>query len=154
MSRSSPKAAAAAKLLDEARGLSGDFDRLSQAVAGRVGLSQTDLLAMDLISRDHEVTAGQLARELNLTTGAITGLIDRLQTAGLARRANDPKDRRRVLVRATVKEQRISELYRPLASGLRRAIDDYSEDELAMLTEFLSKLRSVLRATTETIDSK
>jgi len=117
-------------------------------------LSQTDLLAMDLISRDHEVTAGQLARELNLTTGAITGLIDRLQKAGLARRANDPTDRRRVLVRATVKEQRISELYRPLASGLRRAIDDYSEDELAMLTEFLSKLRSALRATTETIDSK
>jgi DNA-binding MarR family transcriptional regulator len=151
VSRGSPKATVAAKLLDEARGLSGDFDRLSQTVAAKVGLTQTDLLAMDLISRDNEVTAGQLARELNLTTGAITGLIDRLQKAGLARRVDDPNDRRRVLVRATAKEQRIGELYRPLALGLRRAIDDYSEDELALLTEFLRKLRSALRATTESI---
>jgi DNA-binding MarR family transcriptional regulator len=151
MSRGLPKTAAAAKLLDEARGLSGDFDRLSQAVAGKVGLSQQDLLAMDLISRDQEVTAGQLARELNLTTGAITGLIDRLEKAGLARRANDPNDRRRVLVKATPKEERISQLYRPLALGLRRTIDDYSEEELAMLAEFLGKLRSALRATTESI---
>ena len=98
MSRGSPKATVAAKLLDEARGLSGDFDRLSQTVAAKVGLTQTDLLAIDLISRDNEVTAGQLARELNLTTGAITGLIDRLQKAGLARRVDDPNDRRRVLV--------------------------------------------------------
>jgi len=124
---------------------------LSQAVAGKLSLTQTDLLAMDFISRDNEVTAGQLARELNLTTGAITGLIDRLQKGGLARRVDDPNDRRRVLVRATAKEQRISELYRPLALSLRRAIDDYSEDELALLTEFLRKLRSVLRATTESI---
>ena len=151
MSRGSPKAAVAAELLGEARGLSGDFDRLSQAVAGKLSLTQTDLLAMDFISRDNEVTAGQLARELNLTTGAITGLIDRLQKGGLARRVDDPNDRRRVLVRATAKEQRISELYRPLALSLRRAIDDYSEDELALLTEFLRKLRSVLRATTESI---
>ena len=124
---------------------------MSQAVAGKLSLTQTDLLAMDFISRDNEVTAGQLARELNLTTGAITGLIDRLQKGGLARRVDDPNDRRRVLVRATAKEQRISELYRPLALSLRRAIDDYSEDELALLTEFLRKLRSVLRATTESI---
>jgi len=70
---------------------------------------------------------------------------------GLARRVDDPNDRRRVLVRATAKEQRIGELYRPLALGLRRAIDGYSEDELALLTEFLRKLRSALRATTESI---
>ena len=65
-------------LLEEARGLSGEFDKLSSAVAERVGLSQADMLAMDVISTAGPVTAGQLARELHLTTGAITGLIDRL----------------------------------------------------------------------------
>jgi len=140
---------AASELLDEARALSGDFDRLSQAVADRVGLSPTDLLAMDLITRHGQMTAGQLARELQLTTGAITGLVDRLQKAGYVRRVADPDDRRRVFVRATAKESKVGELYRPLASGLRRAIEGYSEHELAMLTEFIRRLRSAVGGTIE-----
>ena len=146
MSRGSKSAS---QLLDEARALSGDFDRLSQAVADRVGLSATELLAMDLVSRQGQMTAGQLATELQLTTGAITGLVDRLQKAGYVRRVADPDDRRRVFVRATAKEARVGELYRPLAAGLRRAIEGYSEQELAMLTEFIGKLRSAVGGTIE-----
>jgi DNA-binding MarR family transcriptional regulator len=138
------RAKAASDLLDEARGLSGDFDKLSQAVAGRVGLSASELLAMDLISRNGQVTAGQLARGLRLTTGAVTGLIDRLERAGFARRAADPGDRRRVLVMATARERRVGELYDPLAANLRRAIGGYSQKDLATLTDFIRKLRSVV----------
>ena len=129
--------------------MSGDFDRLSQAVADRVGLSATELLAMDLISRQGQMTAGQLARELQLTTGAITGLVDRLQKAGYVRRVADPDDRRRVFIRATAKEAKVGQLYRPLATGLRRAIEGYSEQELAMLTEFIRRLRSAVGGTIE-----
>ena len=64
------KAAVASSLLDEARALSADFDRLSQAVAGRVGLSPSDLLALDFIARTDQMTAGRLAEEMSLTTGA------------------------------------------------------------------------------------
>src|SRR5689334_13371002 len=93
-----PSEASVDSLLLEARGLSADFDLLSQTVAERVGLSTTELLAMDLISRDGAVTAGQLATHLHLTTGAITGLIDRLERGGYAKRRSDKADRRRVLV--------------------------------------------------------
>ena len=104
---------------------------------------------MDLISRHGQMTAGQLARELQLTTGAITGLVDRLHKAGYVRRVADPDDRRRVLVRATAKEARVGELYRPLAGGLRNAIEGYSAAELGMLTEFIRKLRSAVGGTIE-----
>jgi DNA-binding MarR family transcriptional regulator len=139
--------APAAKLLEKARSLSGDFDKLSQAVSERVGLSSTDLLAMDLISRNGSVTAGDLARELHLTTGAIAGLVDRLERAGFARRAVDANDRRRVLVIATAKEKHIGELYGPLAANLRRVIEGYSDQDLATLTDFIGKLRSVVGGT-------
>lgn len=145
------KAQAVADLLAEARGLSGDFDKLSQVVSEEVGLSTTELLAMDLISRAGRVTAGTLARELHLTTGAITGLIDRLQRAGFARRSADPTDRRRVIVRATAKERRVSELYGPLAAELRRAVEGYSERDLGTLTEFIRRLRAVVGNTAEDI---
>jgi DNA-binding MarR family transcriptional regulator len=136
------------ELLDEARGLSGDFDRLSQAVGDQVDLSSTELLAMDLISRSDSISAGELARELRLTSGAITGLVDRLEKAGFARRVHDAEDRRRVLVQATVKERKIGELYAPLAASLRRAIEDYSQRDLETVTGFIRRLRSVVADTT------
>ena len=145
------RAAATASLLAEARGLSGDFDRLSQVVAERVGLSQTDLLAMDLISRDGRATAGQLATHLHLTTGAITGLIDRLERTGFAKRQADPKDRRRVVVVPTVKGDRVGDLFGPLAIALRRATGAYSEKDLTLLTEFLRKMRAAIADSVEGI---
>ena len=145
------KASTAANLLAEARGLSGDFDKLSQAVADEVGLSPTELLAMDLISRHEQVTAGRLAEELHLTTGAITGLIDRLERAGFARRKADPKDRRRVLLVATAKEERIAALYSPLATTLRQAVGGYTEQEAAVLADFVRKLRSAVSGSAESV---
>jgi DNA-binding MarR family transcriptional regulator len=145
------KPRATTDLLEEARGLSGDFDQLSQAVSEHIGLSQTELLAMDLISRNRQVTAGHLARELNLTTGAITGLIDRLERAGFARRVADPTDRRRVLVAATAREKRVGELYAPLAAALRRTVEGYSEQDLATLTGFIRRLRAAVMTTTDGI---
>ena len=145
------KAKVVSDLLAEARSLSGDFDQLSQVVSEKVGLSPTELLAMDLISRQGRVTAGMLARELHLTTGAITGLIDRLEQAGFARRSADPTDRRRVIVTATAKERRVSELYGPLATALRRAVEGYSEKDLAILTEFIRRLRAVVANSAEGI---
>ena len=141
----------ARQLLEEARALSGDFDRLSLAVADRLGLSPTDLLAMDLIAGKGKTSAGELAREMHLTSGAITGLIDRLESAGYARRVSDPNDRRRVLVEATAKEKRVVELFGPLADSLRRAMDRYSERDLAILVEFIQSLRAALSLTTEGI---
>lgn len=145
------KAKLVRELLDESRGLSGDFDKLSGAVAERVGLSQADMLAMDVISRGSPVTAGQLARELHLTTGAITGLIDRLEKAGFARRTADPSDRRKVLVTATAKERKVVELYAPLAVNLRRAVEAYADKDLQTLTDFVRKFRAEVAGTTESI---
>jgi DNA-binding MarR family transcriptional regulator len=147
--KSRPAKASASQLLDEARALSTDFDQLSQAVADRIGLSPVDLLAMDLIARRGRLSAGDLARELHLTTGGITGLVDRLQGAGFARRVADPDDRRRVLVEATARERRVGELYAPLAAGLRKAVERYSERDLAMLTEFIRALRSAVALTAD-----
>src|SRR2546428_12497931 len=67
------------------------------AVAERLGLSATDHKYADLIARQGPMTAGELADRTGLTTGAITGVLDRLEPAGGVRRERDPHDRRRVM---------------------------------------------------------
>src|ERR1044072_5301050 len=69
------------------------FDNLA---ADRLGLNQTDLHCINVIENNGGVTAGELAKESGLTTGAVTGVIDRLEKAGYGRRVPDPADRRRV----------------------------------------------------------
>jgi DNA-binding MarR family transcriptional regulator len=73
--------------------------RLFQSVAARAGLGVVDAQCAVLLGLDGPRTPGQLARAVGVSTGgAITAVIDRLEAAGLARRTQDPGDRRRVLV--------------------------------------------------------
>src|SRR5262245_65424320 len=70
-----------------------------QAIADRLGLNSTDLMCLSLLSDAEPLTAGQLAEATGLTTGSVTVMIERLETAGYVRREKDATDRRRVIVR-------------------------------------------------------
>src|SRR3974377_1684140 len=80
------------------RDVSGQGVLYSQAVAGRLGMNSTDLECLDHISRG-PLTAGRLAELTGLTTGAITGVIDRLAGGGLAPRRPAPPRARGTLRR-------------------------------------------------------
>src|SRR5215216_2688786 len=83
-----------------------------------------------------------------LTTGAVTGIIDRLEEAGYVRRTNDPKDRRRTIVEATKNkklEKKIETIFIPLRDRMHKLLSSYSDSELAFLldatTEMLEQTR-------------
>ena len=63
-----------------------------QVVAGRRGINPTDLQCLNVLSLTGPITAGRLAEITGLTVGAITGVLDRLETAGYARRERDEED--------------------------------------------------------------
>ncbi len=68
-----------------------------EAIARKQGLNATDTRCLDLISRagDEKVTAGDLGKATGLTTGAVTGILDRLEKAGMVQRERDTRDRRK-----------------------------------------------------------
>src|SRR5260370_29233039 len=70
-----------------------------QTIARRVGVNSTDLECLDLILMSGPSSAGEIARHTGLTSGAGTGLIDRLERLGLLERTPDPADPRKVLGR-------------------------------------------------------
>ncbi|HTT82768.1 MAG TPA: MarR family transcriptional regulator [Rhizomicrobium sp.] len=130
-----------AALVTAMRDVSGLGVLYSQAVAGRLGINSTDLECLDLVERG-PVAAGTLAEATGLTTGAITGVINRLERAGFVRREADPSDRRKVLVRALpAVAEKVEPQFRPMQRAAANALASYRTEELALLLDFLSRLR-------------
>ncbi|HEU0115859.1 MAG TPA: MarR family transcriptional regulator [Thermomicrobiales bacterium] len=130
------------RALDDAmRVMSGQAVLLSQAVADRADMHPTDLEALDLLIREGPMPAGRLAARTGLTTGAVTGLVDRLERHGYARRVADPADRRRVIVAPDV--ERTEADLAPAYDGLRQAMAElcarYTDAELTAILDFMRR---------------
>jgi DNA-binding MarR family transcriptional regulator len=114
-----------------------------QAVADALGLHITDHKCLDFIYRFGAMPAGKLAELTGLTTGAVTGIIDRLEEAGYVRRTNDPKDRRRTIVEPTRNkklERKIEALFTPLHDRMHKLLSSYSDSELAFLLDATTEM--------------
>lgn len=133
--------AALLRLLDETvRRVGAQSVLISDLVAARVGLNSTDLECLDLLYLAGGLTAGRLAEHTGLTTGATTAVIDRLERAGFVRRRRDRNDRRRVLVEVVAESaRRILPFYQPLAASMKRINERYTDRELAIVVDFLSR---------------
>jgi DNA-binding MarR family transcriptional regulator len=108
------------------------------AVADYVGLHPTDQQCIDLLDWTGPITAGELGAHLGLTSGAVTGLIDRLEGAGWVRRERDPNDRRRVIVHLSDGHGAdLWPLYQPLAEAINHYRDALATAELSDIVEFL-----------------
>jgi DNA-binding MarR family transcriptional regulator len=120
------------------------FDNLA---AERLGVNRTDLHCLNAIENSGGLTAGRLASEVGLTTGAVTGVIDRLERAGFARRVLDPDDRRRVKLEVTPEfYARADTLWGPLKADWESTLADrFSAVELERIIEFLRATNEVGR---------
>jgi DNA-binding MarR family transcriptional regulator len=116
-------------------------------VAGRVGLSATDHKCLDLAVRaDRPLTAGQIAERSGLSTGAVTGVIDRLERAGYVRRVRDPDDRRKVLVEVSrANLTRYGDAFERIAAALGRVLAGYSPAELTIIERYLTEMVEITR---------
>jgi DNA-binding MarR family transcriptional regulator len=124
---------------------------LHAAVAERLGLNITDHKALDFACRGGgTVTAGELAELTGLTTGAITGVIDRLEKAGFARRERDPNDRRRIIIRPIPSRAReIGRLFESLAQSMTKLCSQYTDRDLALLIDFFDQVTSLVQEETQ-----
>src|SRR3954462_13942937 len=101
MARKRKKSEQIGDLIREFRVSGNQDDAFDNLAAQRLGVNETDLHCLNIIENAGGVTAGGLAVGSGLTTGAVTGVIARLERKGFARRVSDPADRRRVKVEVT-----------------------------------------------------
>src|SRR5690348_14392032 len=97
------------------------------AIAERLGLNPSDHKVADILSLEEgPVTPGRLAELTGLTTGAITGVLDRLEHAGFVTREPDPADRRRVILRLLpVRRPEVGALFSSISARLGELCSRY-----------------------------
>ena len=134
-----------AKLDEALRDASGCSVLFSQAVADSAGMNPTDLESLDLLARNGPMTAGRLADLTGLTTGAITGLIDRLERRGYARREPHPSDRRSVIVQPLIEnaERDLAPAYVSMNQAMDELLSGYSDEELAVILDFTTRAAEI-----------
>ncbi|MFD9318006.1 MarR family winged helix-turn-helix transcriptional regulator [Streptomyces sp. NPDC060053] len=120
-----------------------------QETAQRLGLNVTDLTCFAYVIQAGEnlLTAGDLATRVHVTTGAVTGILNRLERAGYVTRRPDPEDRRRVRVAAIPSAvARVHALYEPYYARLGALFADYSPQETAVLTDWFTRATTLANA--------
>ena len=143
------RALAIEEITDAVRRLTVESQRLGHSFADRNGLHPTDFEAlvhvMDAEGRGSPLTPGDLSTELGLTSGATTGVIDRLERQGHVRRDRDDADRRRLHIRYA---DRGAGLAMEFFGGLRGPRDalmaGFSDDDLAVVRRFLIGMTDLL----------
>jgi len=144
-SPSTDRAATEAALDRALREVSAQTVLFSHAVADRAGISSTDLETLDILARNGSMTAGRLAELTGLTTGAITGLVDRLERYGYARREPHPTDRRSVIVRPLIEnaERDLAPSYEAMAQAMTELMSRYSDADLAVVADFMTRAAAI-----------
>jgi DNA-binding MarR family transcriptional regulator len=126
-------------------GLGASFFR---AAAARIGMTITDMQVMDILESSGLSTAGHLANLTGLTTGAITGMLNRLEEAGLVHRERDPNDGRKVIVRLAGEKnegQQIGSIFDALGRAGNELASHYDDEQIAFLLEFLKRSNALSR---------
>jgi DNA-binding MarR family transcriptional regulator len=131
---------------DEGRKMSTRSVLMHTAIADKLGLNPSDHKCADLIhGQGQPLSAGRLAELTGLSTGAITGVLDRLELAGFVARTQDPNDRRRVMIRYTPERAPdLRHFFLPLRQAMLDSCERYSNEELGVIIDFMRSTALVI----------
>ena len=133
-----------------------DSIQMHEAIGRKAGLSGTDHKYLGFIMQKGQMTAGELSTLTGLTTGAVTGLIDRFEQKDLVRRRFGEGDRRKVIVEPNT--EKIMAVFEPLYKAFRSRSEEvmasFSEQELAVIESYFLKAIAVMNETTSKLNTK
>lgn len=130
--------------------------QMHEAVARKAGLSGTDHKYLGFLIEKGQMTAGELSTLTGLTTGAVTGLIDRFEKKKLVKRQFAEDDRRKVIIVPST--ENIMALLEPLYAAFRKEseqlIASFSDEEIQIIELYFSKAVKIMEETTATLHNK
>ncbi len=114
------------------------------AVAERLGLGPTDHKCLDLLRERGPMAGSDLGAITGLTSGAITGVVARLEQAGYLRREPDPRDGRKQILHIAREQARIHDVIDPLRKDAAVLLENFDTHQLTAIAEFLTSTTGLI----------
>ena len=130
--------------------------QMHEAVARKAGFSGTDHKYLGFLLQKGQMTAGELANLTGLTTGAVTGLVDRFEKKKLVKRQFDKDDRRKILIVPDTQKimMLLEPLYKEFRSNSEKLIASFSDNELKILEAYFLKAVEIMNEATIKLNTK
>jgi DNA-binding MarR family transcriptional regulator len=130
--------------------------QMHETIARKAGFSGTDHKYLGFLMQKGQMTAGELAILTGLTTGAVTGLIDRFEKKKLVKRRFAEDDRRKVIIEPNTKNimALLVPLYKEFRSKSEKLIAAFSKNEIKILETYFSKAIEIMSETTNKLNTK
>src|SRR5216684_6243858 len=114
------------------------------AVAERLGLGPTDHKCLDLLRERGAMAGSDLCAITGLTSGAITGVVARLERAGYLRREADPHDGRKQVLHLALERSPIQDVIDPLRKDVAALLENFDSHQLTAIAEFLARTTDLI----------
>jgi DNA-binding MarR family transcriptional regulator len=130
--------------------------QMHEAIARKAGLSGTDHKYLGFLIQKGQMTAGELSTLTGLTTGAVTGLIDRFEKKKLVTRQFAKDDRRKVFIEPNTENimALLAPLYKDFRNKSGKLFAAFSSKELKVLETYFLKAIEIMNETTNKVNSK
>ena len=145
-------------LITEVRKLNQQYSytsiQMHEAVARKAGLSGTDHKYLGFLIEKGQMTAGELSNLTGLTTGAVTGLIDRFEKKKLVKRQFAQDDRRKVIIEPNTKNimALLVPLYKEFRNKSEKLITSFSNKEIKILETYFLQAIEIMDETTNKLN--
>jgi DNA-binding MarR family transcriptional regulator len=130
--------------------------QMHEAIARKAGLSGTDHKYLGFLIQQGQMTAGELSSLTGLTTGAVTGLIDRFEKKRLVKRTFAADDRRKVIIEPNSKNimALLEPLYKEFRSKSENVIASFSDKDAKVIEKYLKKITEIMQETIDKLNDK
>lgn len=130
--------------------------QMHETIGRKAGLSGTDHKYLGFLLKNGRMTAGELSALTGLTTGAITGLIDRFEKKELVKRQFVENDRRKVIIEPNTENimALLAPLYKDFRSKSEKLIASFSGKEIRIIEAYMSKAIEIMEETTAKLKNK
>lgn len=149
-----------AELIKQLRKLSQHYAytsiQMHEAVARKAGLPGTDHKYLGFLLEQGQMTAGELSTLTGLTTGAVTGLIDRFEKKNLVKRRFAEGDRRKVIIEPNTEVimALLVPLYQEFRSESEELLASFSNEEIKTLETYFSKAIEIMKKATDQLNKE